>query len=473
MNKKITAIVLAALCALSVTACGGGDTGDGKKPDKESTARPGKDDDPTGDKENGKNDGDDPEEVMAEIYTKYPDLCYIGPFHHGVAVYKTEHHHGGYIDTMGNILYENVRDVENFQYPYKRIQLEDWCIVDNRGNILVQVGKEQVIEVSYFYDGYFYVRTLVDETVAGDVYRVDFYNATTGKVVLTLDHVERVSWETDRDCFEVRVFNDNGGTDKQLVHMKDYDLNYIFPTSISWPVDLRDIPEFKGAYQIGSDAQAGDGYAAVTIKNDQEKYFYAVVDEQGNVTMKPQTKIRFAVNPSVSGVIFEKSVFCNGLCPAFDSEAGMWGYIDPQGNWVIEPQFGSAGSFGPDGYATVNRNIVIDRTGEAILAVPGWGEEMPTTLNGTYRSPSDTYGAYDIIEFGEDGKMTFRHYISSGTYTYSSDTYTITGYAFKSENNKAMDHKQHSCGIFVHGDRLYLNGTMWELVEEETTEAGD
>lgn len=55
--------------------------------------------------------------------------------------------------------------------------------------------------------------------------------------------------------------------------------------------------------------------------------------------------------------------FAEGLAPARASDG--WGYVDPQGNWVIEPRFDSASAFS-DGLAKV-RGQIIDRDGQIVF----------------------------------------------------------------------------------------------------------
>lgn len=77
-----------------------------------------------------------------------------------------------------------------------------------------------------------------------------------------------------------------------------------------------------------------DGYAPVMIKEDKrEDWFF--IDKSGNKAFGDKTFV---------GAL----VFSEGLAPVQSSDIasyGKWGYINTEGEFVIEPQFGTAGVF--------------------------------------------------------------------------------------------------------------------------------
>ncbi len=61
--------------------------------------------------------------------------------------------------------------------------------------------------------------------------------------------------------------------------------------------------------------------------------------------------------------------FSHDLCCAYSTQEQKWGYIDPYGNWKIEPQYDSVNTFSYDGYAVVDQYKVINTKGETILDI--------------------------------------------------------------------------------------------------------
>ncbi|MBE6564225.1 MAG: WG repeat-containing protein [Ruminococcaceae bacterium] len=57
----------------------------------------------------------------------------------------------------------------------------------------------------------------------------------------------------------------------------------------------------------------------------------------------------------------------NGLCLAKDTKSGLFGYLNTDGKWAIEPQYQKAGEFS-EGYAIINRTTVIDTTGKVVFS---------------------------------------------------------------------------------------------------------
>ena len=118
------------------------------------------------------------------------------------------------------------------------------------------------------------------------------------------------------------------------------------------------------------------------LKSSSGVYFSAIVDADGNYVLKPNKnfwvcspEVEYAAwKPSVSADTYQKMFnFSSGLCLAKDPETELFGYIDIQGNWVIEPQYeeDQAGQFSDDGddaVAVINGSTVINRKGEVVFA---------------------------------------------------------------------------------------------------------
>ena len=119
---------------------------------------------------------------------------------------------------------------------------------------------------------------------------------------------------------------------------------------------------------------------AVVLRSSSNRLFYSLIDVDGNVLITPTNKCDFMYTykgkfiSSFSGP-YEKDVyavypFISGLCKAQNTETGLFGFIDINGNWVIEPQYQNVTDFfeyGDDAYAVVNNLTIINSKGETIF----------------------------------------------------------------------------------------------------------
>jgi hypothetical protein len=112
------------------------------------------------------------------------------------------------------------------------------------------------------------------------------------------------------------------------------------------------------------------------LKSSSGVYFTAIVDADGNYVLNPNKNFGVCIRHSDDYAwtldTYEMFNFSSGLCLAKDPETELFGYIDIQGNWVIEPKYeeGQAGQFSDDGddaVAIVNGSTVINRKGEVIF----------------------------------------------------------------------------------------------------------
>ena len=108
-----------------------------------------------------------------------------------------------------------------------------------------------------------------------------------------------------------------------------------------------------------------------------------------------------------------------------DEKTGLYGYIDKNGNWVIQPTYRSVSDFsgGADGVAIVDNKAIINSKGEVVFSLKSWSNEIVSSLSGKYEYKS--YYTY-YMTFNEDGTFEFKE-----TSSYSSSTskgkYTIKG----------------------------------------------
>ncbi|MCK5812090.1 MAG: WG repeat-containing protein [Clostridiales bacterium] len=104
-----------------------------------------------------------------------------------------------------------------------------------------------------------------------------------------------------------------------------------------------------------------EGFAPVYKEADNKDWYY--IDKQGNHAFGGK-------------YFYEANIFSEGLAAVRSSESdtyGKWGYINTSGEYVIEPQFGEAGTFN-EGIASVRIGAgesgiagYIDKQGEIII----------------------------------------------------------------------------------------------------------
>ena len=342
---------------------------------------------------------------QSNVYSEYDNIVSIEPFHNGLAAFvihvndNTMHmsmtsgywegsYYYGYIDTKGKVIiepkYECSADFSEIQlFSYGCVKVKDGeereAIIDRTGAVRYRVGENQVSNIGKVAYGYFWVETET-EKVSGNEYTVTYYRCGTDSDSITESHVfenmqaivdsSNVSGyqSTLNEQYEYIVVTD---ADKRYFGQNDISYYHItgIPQKVNWTVDVSEIAEFGGAYcwydtpKTSNNEQGA--VAAVVLRNDQGVFFYATVDQTGKVLMQPRKDIAFQVANERELVRFR---FSCDLCPALDTQSGMWGYIDPYGNWVIDPQFDETEPFSEDGYATVNKTTVIDTTGRKILS---------------------------------------------------------------------------------------------------------
>ena len=150
------------------------------------------------------------------------------------------------------------------------------------------------------------------------------------------------------------------------------------------------------------------------------------------------------------------------LCPAQDASSGLWGYVDPYGQWKIQPQYLSATSFTDDGYAIVNDIVVINTDGEMVLAPGG---ETITELSGKYRLNNNNEAWSHYLIF--DGNGTIKYKLNSSTttgeYLLRGNTMTVSGL---SDNDGLYAIINGAYYVRKEGNTLIINGHEWNLVEE-------
>lgn len=150
-------------------------------------------------------------------------------------------------------------------------------------------------------------------------------------------------------------------------------------THFSEEIVFSEIPELAAASTITDVAYSkinGKEYFTLHLLSSNRVEFSAVIDTEGNVVISPTSKYVVAekyqevLNSIMSATRYAAYSFSeNGLCKAKDAQTGLYGFIDINGEWVIQPQYKSVTDFsdGEDSVAIVDDNTIINSKGEIIF----------------------------------------------------------------------------------------------------------
>ncbi|MBQ8414894.1 MAG: WG repeat-containing protein [Clostridia bacterium] len=453
--------------------------------------------------ESGDGNDNNPEVNEAQVYKEYNNLKRIDSYHNGLATFmiynsSSVSHWGsngswtgtylyGFIDVNGNVVIDPVYEcsphveLPKFEHNYIKVgDLDDHeYIIDKSGNIIFEAGKNGVSAIGKVSEDYFWVETYTEE-LAGNVYVVKYYSAFDLSVVATFENIRAVpdhrtiggknsAITATGEGLLVYDLNKYGYYDKDMFffNIADYDTNFA-PKVDTWSVDINKIEAFASIsrkyYNVSGTDNTNGQFAAVALLNESNIWFYSIVDSNGNVVLQPQRDIAFPYSGGANGMITYE--FCKDLCPAQDATSGYWGYVSPDGEWKIMPQFYSATPFSSDGYATVNEKIVIDTEGNVVLSPAGWVNDIVTSLNGIYVTRINSYSYY--LTFSEDGKVTIEEKTSGfsskreGNYRLLGSNLTIT------EMGAFYGSPFGGDGVYSfrkEGNTIYLNDTAWTLTE--------
>ena len=440
------------------------------------------------------------------VYGKYSNLVRIGSFNNGLAAFlihkstSTSHwgvdgawtgdYFYGFIDIKGNVVIEPTykcspnEDLPFFEYDYIKISDLDnkEYIIDKSGKVKFEAGKDEVSALGKISEGYFWVETF-KEDISGNTYTVTYYSAKDLSVVATFDNIRAIpdvrtignsnsTLSPEGNATLAYTLDEYSYSEDELLkfNISDYDSGYT-PKTNNWTVNLDEVDNFSSSakyeYCISKGDNAKGQLATVALMNSNRVWFYAIVDSTGNVLMQPQKNIMFPILDK--GQSIDDYGFCKDLCPAKDLESGFWGYIDPQGNWKIQPGYSKATAFTSDGYAIVNDKIVIDTSGNTVLAPVGWKNESVTSLSGKYRSSVDNGYSTWYLEFSENGEVKVTQSMGIAGSSWRTAKYQIKG-AMIVISDMGMNigcpiSNDGEYSFRKEGNKLIINDSEWKLVE--------
>lgn len=394
----------------------------------------------------------------------------------------------GYADLQGNVVIEPKNQPSDGVPPVFAYDCIKVCqppegkivwgamylkILDKQGKVLFEQGDENKISgIGGVSEGYFWVETF-DEDLSGKTYTVTYYSAKDLKAVATFQNTRAFpeeSYAIDNSLLKngkaylvkgkTLPYSPTDSKDTFTFNMSDYDETYVSSKNQNWTLDLSRVAEFDAARQkeliaSGTDKD-GKMVGTVCLTNSSNTKYYAIVDNTGKVLLDAQTQIVFDE---------ELSVFKNGLCVAMDAESESWGYINPQGEWVIQPQYTSARPFGTDGYAIVNNIAVIDEQGKLVLAPAGYSIESVSTLDGKYEYEKN--GARASLTF-DGNKVSYYEYSAYWDSSWEG-TYTIKGgkITFEGEYSIGALRTGQSYSFSKNGDTIIIKEMKFEKVETD------
>lgn len=153
-----------------------------------------------------------------------------------------------------------------------------------------------------------------------------------------------------------------------------------------------------------------DNRAVLAAVQDRDTELWGYIDQQGRWVIPPNRSGQWVRNAEGRWVwqwlysrFQDARVFSEGLAAVQDEATGRWGYIAPNGDWVIEPQFEAAYDFS-EGLAAVRNSDssdygFIDKTGE-------WA------INPQFKPPSYLVSGYGfseglVVAKGADGRLGY------------------------------------------------------------------
>ena len=155
-------------------------------------------------------------------------------------------------------------------------------------------------------------------------------------------------------------------------------------------INLEKIPEFSNATPVGvARYKYNDiNYFAVLLENKSKTKFISLIDESGNILIKPTSEYNFMYSWKEYSDEYKSKLYTDsadkerlfysmlpivdGLICARSSENSLYGYIGLDGEWAIQPKYETATDFygeGDDAVAVVNNNTIINRKGEIVFTI--------------------------------------------------------------------------------------------------------
>ena len=463
-----------------------------------------KDKDKTSSKDNDKTPSDDNKEA-----NKYANIKAILYAYDDGYVYQNYNGTYGLLSSDGDILYDGLSllgqtfsEHSNYLSGYNISGSTNLSLIlDKNGKIVLEEGKDNIEFISEIYQGRILAYKMTDERPSGKTYDLICYSATDMSEVFRLSGQDEISNKILFDdkgyvenyhapsnseytdiCFDIygnmyykkkgKYYDSNGNEYDIISATSAYtSTQYGFPDilelneTIAWGKLTKSYSEYKNSstamYAVGDTKNTLGPIATLYMRSTSE--WCATMDKNGKILMKPTKDIMLKYEYYNFGTVTKCHTFSNDLCCAYQPSSGLWGYVDPYGNWKIKPQYNNVTTFSYDGLAVVDDLIVINTKGEVVLDISDTVDIYP--LEGKYKSSGGYSSLY--LTFSRDGTVVSTEsgygYTSNktGTYELHGDSLIIDDFGYTAVLSEGTHTFEKS------GKNIYIDGNLWALVEEE------
>ena len=466
-----------------------------------------KDKDKTSSKDNDKTPSDDNKEA-----NKYANIKAILYAYDDVYVYYNYNGTYGLMSKKGDIIYDGFNLHQTFSENSNYISCHNGkstmnvkvsSILDKNGKTVLEVGKDNVEFISEITQGRILAYKMTDERPSGKTYDLICYSAKDMSEVFRLSGQDQIGYYIDFDssgyvsgyyepsnseytdiCFDIYgnmyykkkgKYYDSNGNEYVEKYLGKYDPllseQYGFPDilelneTIAWGKLTKSYSEYKNSstamYAVGDTKNTLGPIATLYMRSTSE--WCATMDKNGKILMKPTKDIMLKYEYYNFGTVTKCHTFSNDLCCAYQPSSGLWGYVDPYGNWKIKPQYNNVTTFSYDGLAVVDDLIVINTKGEVVLDISDTVDIYP--LEGKYKRSGGYSSLY--LTFSRDGTVVSTEsgygYTSNktGTYELHGDSLIIDDFGYTAVLSEGTHTFEKS------GKNIYIDGNLWALVEEE------
>lgn len=484
--KKIICIFLSVIMIFLFTACSdkpislGGESEENEDPITNNSSNKN-----NSSSNNSTNNGDD----STVQNNKYANIQKIVAAYDDIYIFQNYNGTYGLLSTDGNIIYDGFYLYQPFSESSNYLSCHDgksaltinWkvsSIIDKKGNTVLAIGKNNIEYISDITQGRILAYQMTDERPSGKIYDLICYSAKDMSEIFRLSDQYQIGYYLQFDTtgyestpggdiyFDINGniyrksnyrYYDAGGkeyTENQLPQV--YGLEPVIDYS-AWLKLAEAYSEYKNSpyntreYEVGTTKNTLGQIATLYMKNTSE--WCATMDMNGNILMPPTKDVifKYRSNPT------ELYVFSNDLCGAYQPSSGLWGYVDPYGNWKIAPKYNSVTTFSYAGYAVVDDLFVIDTTGKIVLDISDKGDIHP--LEGKYKLS----GASLYLTFSKDGTIVVRNdwVTVTGTYEIHGNSLVVNELGINTIFNDGTRSFEQS------GDTLIIDGNRWILQEDQ------
>ena len=327
---------------------------------------------------------------------------------------------------------------------------EDGVFIDFEGNKVELKGIDKGDSIGSWHREWGFVSSNVKDNY-GMFVHINFEYKEATRMSVRYDENEYIGY--GRYCVDGGVWGDAYDYGDMIILRPLFSYDYDI-------INVSDIPTFSNA--IVKKVMCGyDEWYTVYLMSSSGVYFSSVIDRNGSIIMSPTKDI--SLGKSLGGNKYECYTFSsNYLCKAKDEKTGLFGFININGEWAIEPQFQSVTDFS-NGYnpvAVVDGKAVINSRGEVLYSVDDWSNEVVSSLDGKY-----VYNTYSIT-FTEDGSLMMKETNSAGS-MWVTGAYSIKGteITISGISSYIWPYRTGTYDFHKNGNKITIGKYTWTLSE--------